>query len=115
MIEWEDRTYSVGVGDGKGKAAKWKASSQLRELMREYGEVGSEAGDEVLVSVDNNTQRKLGGSKASELDSLWEKMPIENSRNVGLRPVLVFVVVEKFHLSDHLDELEALGLSWMAA
>ena len=83
--------------------------------MREYAEAGSGAGGEVLVSTDNNNQRKLGGSRASEIESLWAKMPLENSRNVGLRPVWVVVTVEKFQLSDHLEELEAMGLAWMAA
>lgn len=123
-IEWEDATYSMGVGDKKGTAAKWKASSQLRELMREYGEsrAGSEVGGaglegsgDVLLSVNNNKQRKLSGNSPVTMESLWAKMPIANRQNVGLRPVMVTTGSEKWVLADHLDGLEALGLSWMAA
>jgi hypothetical protein len=77
---------------------------------------GSQAGSSsVLLPQYNNLQRKLGGNRDSDLDRLWLEMTSGNSRNVGLRPVLVFVTVEKWSWAEHLDELRALGLGWMAA
>jgi hypothetical protein len=92
-IEWQDATYC------ENRAAKWKASGQLLELLFLY----------------SSRPRKLSGSRAPEIESLWEKMPLENAQNVGLRPVLVIVKEKKWNWLDHWDELEALGLGCMAA
>lgn len=54
-IEWQDETYGVA------KAAKWRASGPLRALMREY------RGRKVSQFTNNNSQRKLDGSKAPEV------------------------------------------------
>ena len=123
-IEWVDATYSTGYYKEERRAAKWKASDQLRALMERYAgvsEAGSVAGvelqtsGEVRLSIDNKHQHMLSGSSPVEIESLWLQMPIANIRNVGLRPKMVVVKVERWALSDHLDELEAMGLAWMAA
>ena len=122
-IEWVDATFSTGYYKEDRRAAKWKVSGQLRELMERYAgvAVGSVTGvelqtsGEVLLSIDNKHQHMLSGSKAFELDALWLQMPVANIGNVGLRPKMVVVKVERWTLSDHLDELEAMGLAWMAA
>jgi hypothetical protein len=90
-IEWEDVTYCPGIGDEKGKAAKWMVSSQLREMMGEYAgsQVEEQVNSEVSLSIKNTSYSKLGGSSPSPIESLWENMPIANSQNVGLRPVMV--------------------------
>ena len=92
-IEWQDATYC------NRRAAKWTVSSQLRVLMDKY----------------NNYSYKVSGSGLSEIDAIWLKMPLENHQHVGLRPILVAPNAEKWTLLDHLDELDAMGLSWMAA
>ena len=67
------------------------------------------------LTIDTNHQRKVSGSNPAELDAIWLKMPVENSQNVGLCPVMVAVDAGKWTLADHLDGLEAMGLGWMAA
>ena len=120
-IEWIDTNYSVGVEKGKGKAAKWKASEQLVKLMEEYREkvtakVGAEkSGRSIHLHQYNNLHFKVSGSESSELDALWLKMPLENRKHVGLRPVMTFSCPRKWRLEDHLAELAAMGLGWMAA
>jgi hypothetical protein len=63
----------------------------------------------------NNYTYRVSGSGLSEIDAIWLKMPLENHEHVGLRPILVAVDADKWTLLDHLDELDAMGLSWMAA
>jgi hypothetical protein len=119
-IEWIDANYSIGLEKGKGQAAKWKASEQLLKLMEGYREVGTKVGAEkcgrgsVTLTQYNNLHLKVSGSESSELDALWLKMPLENGKNVGLRPVMTFSCPRKWRLEDHLPELEAMGLAWMA-
>ena len=109
-IEWQDATYCWG------RAAKWKASSQLQALMDGYAGRGVEleTSGGLQLTVDTNHQRKVSGSNPAELDAIWLKMPVENGQNVGLCPVMVAVDAGKWTLADHLDGLEVMGLGWMA-
>ena len=75
----------------------------------------AEASGEIRLYKYNNNPYKVSGSNPAELDAIWLKMPLENSQNVGLRPVLVAADAGKWTLADHLGELDAMGLSWMAA
>ena len=128
-IEWVDTTYSVGFRDVKGKAAKWKASAELKALMEVYSgravtveangksvaESESQKDSAVLLAINNQLPLELSGSRIPDLDSLWLQMPIANLKHVGLRPVLVSPVSKEWTLADHMDELVAAGFGWMAA
>ena len=92
-IEWKDVTY------GEGKAAKWKASGRLREMMESYA--GGGASCEMVRTETTTTNASLAGTRRSEPDVLWLGMPSENSRNVGLRPVRVVVGAAKWTLADY--------------
>ena len=91
---------------------------KLMEGYREKSgkEVGAEkSGRSIALHQYNNLHCKVSGSESSELDALWLKMPLENLKHVSLRPVMTFSCPRRWRLEDHLPELEAMGLGWMAA
>ena len=61
------------------------------------------------------TNASLAGARLPGSESLWQEMLLANARNVGLRPVRVSARAKTWDWLDHLGELEAPGLSGLAA